>query len=346
MHLIRNLFCAMGSVLIASLLLTVPVTARAQDEPAPGWRVAWDFLVENVCIDANNQPLPGVSPLDEPAACPSQRKLAIGERLPYHKRDWAMIAERDMRPNGYQQSDSFPVRTIYGPAVVQTYDFGDTPRAFGRFDDGDGGQIAFFTAQSASFGITEDGGAGLQLFLGPACKPVDSWIVVDSSFAARPACQTLARLTRLAWLCWLRLDDAFTRWHVQPVSYRDRVHGRLGRVVLSTLVSEHFGGRDVEAADHLERMYFTRELGYTRWERWQNLSRHDRPSDRQGAAMLAAQDRCEPGLGAPAAGAVWVMTDCREWTQMVPPADPAGDSPGFWLDKLRDNAATKATFLP
>jgi hypothetical protein len=133
---------------------------------------------------------------------------------------------------------------------------------------------------------------------------------------------------------------------VQPVTYRDTLRGRPGRVTLQTLVSEHFGGEDVEGADHLERMYFTQSLGYTRWERWQNLAVHDRAADRRQAEALAASDRCEPGLGAPSARAGWLMIDCREWTQIEPSTDPAGDLPNFWVERLRSDPATKAIFAP
>ncbi len=331
------------AIVLAVGAFALPSPSRAQAVP-PVWREAWGFLVEDVCTDGSDHPLPGASPLDGGGACSRQRKLRVGERLPYHKQDWPGDADRDTHPEGYQRSDSFPVPSTLGPAVVQDYDFGDEPRAFGRFDDGDGGQVAFLGAGTASFGITEDGGAGLQFFLGPGCAPEDGWVIVDRSFAERTSGQMLARITRNADRCPQRLGYAFTRWHVQPVSFRDSTNGRTGRVTLSTLVSEHFGGKDVDGADHLERMYFTHALGYTRWERWQNLSVHDRPRDRQQAAELAASDRCEPGLGAPSAASRWAMVDCREWTQIVPPADPAGDPPGFWLDRLRAQAATRSMF--
>ncbi len=337
----RSLSC----LLLATPLLISPPEAQAQNVP-PAWHEAWNFLVENVCVDAAHQVLPGVSPLDEASACPHQRKLAIGERLPYHKRDWPGLNDRTTHPDGYQQSDSFPVSTRFGLAVIQTYDFGDSPRAFGQFDQGDGGQVAFLSAKTASFGITEDGGAGLQFFIGPDCQTLDSWVIVDSSFADRSFGQLLARITRQIKACPAHLGYAFTRWHVQPVSYRDSVRGQPGRVTLQTLVSEHFGGKDVEGADHLERMYFTQPLGYTRWERWQNLAVHDRSADRKQAEALAASDRCEAGLGPPSASAGWLMVDCREWTQMKPPANAAGDPPNFWVERLRNEPATQAMFAP
>ena len=329
------------------LLLASP--AQAADAP-PGWEAAWDVLVQDVCVDAANRPITGATPLDGANLCPRRRKLAIGERLPYHKHDWPGAADRDARPGGYQASDSIPIRTSLGPAVLQTYDFGDLPRRFGVLDQGDGGQVAFFTGTSAAFGVTEDGGAGLQLFIGPGCAPVDGWVIVDRGFAMQPAGEALARITRNPRLCPDRLGYAYTRWRVQPVSYRTMARGRPGRAELPTLVSEHFGGRSVAAADHLERFQFTQALGYTRWERWQNLAVHDRAADRSQAAALAATGRCAPGLGPPDAGlpevGPWVMLDCREWTQIVPPDDPAGDPPGPWLNRLRQHPATASMFGP
>lgn len=326
------------------LLLAMPQAARAQDAAPPAWREAWDFLVENVCVDARDRPLVGVSPLDGPARCTRRRKLEVGELLPYRRRDWSDLADRAKYPDGYQQSDSVPVRTTMGPAVVQATDFGDTPRRFGQFEPGDGGQVVFFTAGSASIGLTEDGGAGLQFFIGPGCTPLDAWVIVDSSFPARPAGEMVARITRRRTACPDRLGYAFTRWSVQPVTFRYRAGGTIGRVTLTTLVTDHFGGSTVDRANNLERMYFTHELGYTRWERWQNLSRQDNATERQHAAAMAANDRCAPELGPPATSTQWVLVDCREWTQMVPPLAPGGDRPDFWLDRLRDYPETRAIF--
>ena len=39
-----------------------------------------------------------------------------------------------------------------------------------------------------------------------------------------------------------------------------------------------------------------------------------------------------------------VMVDCREWTRIVPPADPAGDRPGFFIDALRARPDLPAFF--
>ena len=322
------------SVVLAVLLLRA-FPAAAGDAPA-GFAAAWAFMIQSVCVDAADHVRPGMSPLD--TACTTSRTLRIGERLPYHKRDWPGRGDVSAQPDGYQQSDSFPVMTQDGPAVVQTYDFGDAQRRFGRFDPGDGGQLIRFSALTESVVRTEDGGAGRQTFFGPACSPRDSWVLVDRGFEAQTAGSLLARLTRRQDRCPAHLNDAFTQWHVAPLTYRVATATGLGsRTIatrtMATLVSEHYGGAGIATAAHLERMYFTHALGYTRWERWENLAIHDRPADRRQAEALAASGRCAPLLGPPAAQG-WIMTDCREWTRIAAPDSPAGDPPGFWYDRL------------
>jgi hypothetical protein len=76
----------------------------------------------------------------------------------------------------YQASDSVVERRAGRTLVVQTFDFGTDGRVFGRFDGGrgDGGQVLLFIGDWASFAMTEDGGGGVQWFIGKTCRsPVD-----------------------------------------------------------------------------------------------------------------------------------------------------------------------------
>ena len=236
------------------------------------------------------------------------------------------------------------MRTSSGLAVLQTTDFGDDRRKFGQFDLGDGGQVAVFSDTSVSMGLTEDGGAGLQFFLGPNCQAMNAWVIVDRRFATQPAGDMVARITRNPAACPGRMGYAFTQWDVQPVDFRTSSGGRQGHAVLSTLITEHYGGHTIDAASNMERMYFTRELGYTRWERWQNVTRRPSAADRQAAVTFARTGRCEPQRPSPSTASEWVMIDCREWTQMAPPAAPGGDPASFWLDRLRRYPITQAMF--
>ena len=329
----------------------------ASDAPA-GWELAYDYLVQDVCLDAAGLVVTGASPLDGPERCPRHRDLRVGERLPYHKHDWASRDDAPRLPAGYQRSDSFPIRsTSLGVAVVQTFDFGDPPRGFDRFDVGDGGQIAIFSPRSVSFGLTEDAGDGLQFFYGAACAtggPIerlhDSWVLVDASFARSRSGETLARITKWRDRCPDRLGNAFTRWHERTLSLHVRSAGRETRRSVTLLISDHFGGRNPELANHLERFYFARELGLLRWERWENLARPGDAMVRAGvdlaahAAALAASGRCDDIAEAPAPTGMWLMIDCRQWTNVVAPRDPVGDPPGFWVDRLRGYEASADLF--
>jgi len=147
--------------------------------------------------------------------------------------------------------------------------------------------------------------------------------------------ETVARLRDLRRdrqdICPTSLNAAYTRWFVRPVRYRD-APGQGAPATLMTLVSEHFGGADPATADHLERFYFTRELGGTRWERWQNAATDRRAA--QAAHWFAATGRCSAAQP-PAGGAPLVLVDCREWTRIVPSGDPAGDPAGFFIAAIR-----------
>jgi len=204
------------------------------------------------------------------------------------------------------------------------------------------------SANAASFAATEDGGGGFQLFVGPGCAGrvspaglLGSWLIAlfDPSREAALQGEAVAHLANLREgrqeSCPARLNAALTRWYVMPVRYRG-AEGQGTPVTLTTLISEHYGGERREDADHVERFYFTRELGSTRWERWQNLAGSRNFSAAQLARMssdFAASGRCSKA--ATPEGAAFIMIDCREWTLIVPPDDPKGDRPGFFLDAVR-----------
>src|SRR5262249_33477009 len=115
-------------------------------------------------------------------------------------------------------------------------------------------------------------------------------------------------------------------------------------------VGDHCGGRDPELANHLERFYFARALGLVRWEHWENLARPGDPAERTDvdarAATLAASERCEAVEEPPASTGRWLMTDCRQWTNLVAARDPAGDPTAFWVDRLRRYDASADLFAP
>jgi hypothetical protein len=339
------------------------IAASAQDASLTASEATLrDFLVQNVCRDAGGAVVVGISPIDGDGRCTAQRDLRPGERLPYHKHDHPSPEERVGAPLGYQRHDSFPVETAaFGTVVEHSYDFGaGEGRRFGVFDTGsDGGDIAIFSPGIVSFGATEDGGAGFQLFAGECTGPVEpaalthSWIVAafDPDRRAPLQGEAIARLNDLTVghqdKCPSRFGSAFTDWRVVPFRYR-AAPGQGAPITLTTLISEHYGGADRATADHVERFYFTRELGSTRWERWQNADGNARlPAAKiaEQAAWFAGTGRCSPPE-MPGGGARMVLIDCREWTRIEPPADPAGDRPGFFIDTIRGRPGAPTFFAP
>jgi hypothetical protein len=325
-----------------------------------------DFLVQNVCLDAGGAVLAGISPIDGDRRCAAQRDLRPGERLPYHKHDHPSPDQRDGTPSGYQRHDSFPVETAgFGAVVEHSFDFGaGEGRRFGVFDSGsDGGDVVILSPGTVSIGATEDGGAGFQLFVGECTGPVGpaalthSWIVVafDPGRPAPLEGETIARLNDLTAghqeTCPSRFNPAFTSWRVAPFRYR-AAPGQGMPLTLTSLISEHYGGASRVTADHVERFYFTRELGGTRWERWQNAKGNAQFSAAKiagRAAGFAGTGRCsvpEMPPETPGGGAPLVLVDCREWTRIEPPSDASGDRPGFFIDAIRARRDAPAFFAP
>jgi hypothetical protein len=346
----------MGIATACALLLGLEV---AQAEPVATAETVRDFMVQNVCLDAAGTVRIGTSPLDGAASCPRQRDLLPGERLPYHKHDHPSPEDRLTAPDGYQRHNSFPVETTdLGLVVEHSFDFGAGGRRFGEFDRGsDGGDVAVISDGAVSLGATEDGGGGFTLWVGD-CRGVvgpealtRSWLILEFDPSRRESMrgETVARLNAVRgdrMVCPARLNPALTSWRVAPFAYRARPDQ--GPVVtLTSLISDHYGGADPDTADHVERFYFTRELGGTRWERWQNARGNRQFSAAviaQRAAWFATTGRC--GMTEPPAGeARMVLIDCREWTLIVPPADPAGDPPGFWIEAIRARLGAPAFFL-
>jgi hypothetical protein len=320
-----------------------------------------DFMIQNVCLDTFGAVVLGVSPIDADPRCAGQRDLRPAERLPYHKHDHPGLADRTAAADGYQRHDSFPVETVgLGELVEHSFDFGaGEGRRFGAFDEpSDGGDIAVLSPGRVSIGATEDGGGGFVLWVGECDGPLQpdalthSWLIAeyDVSHPGSLQGETIARLGRVRpgeHACPTRFVGAYTDWKVRPVKYR-AAPSQGEPVMLTTLISEHYNNSRRERADQVERFYFTRELGGTRWESWVNRNgnaEHSGAAIAEAAARFAASGRCS-AAEPPEGGVAYVLLDCREWTRTVPPTDPAGDRPGFFIDAIRRRPDNPAFFAP
>jgi hypothetical protein len=342
-------------LVLSALCALAAARPNASARAADARQAAIDVLVQDVCVDDHDHVMPDVTPLDDGGRCTRTRDLRVGEALPYHKDDWANDAGRATRPQGLQRSDSFPVRARGELLIVDTFQFGAGP-SFDRFSPGDGGQIIRVSRDAASVILTQDS-KGLKYFFGSRCtvppqpEALDgSWILFELPAMSERVSALTAHLQQTLdpARCPKHLASAYTEFYRADVRYRaDEAH-HLTRPLYS-IVTDHFSNTSVSGSGSMERMYFTKALGLTRWERWQNLdmAQDDGKGDYQRrAARLRASGRCDIRRPAPGRPGSWVLVDCREWTNLIGSGRDAGarPPPAFWIRQLEDNPATDRFF--
>lgn len=124
--------------------------------------------MQRICLDEQGKPT-RMLPIE--AACLRSRHQRADDVATYRKHDWPNALGEPEIALGYQASDSVIQRRGGQRLFVQTFDFGNAPSTFGRFDGGkgDGGRVAVLVGEWSSYAMTEDGGGGVQWFLGEAC---------------------------------------------------------------------------------------------------------------------------------------------------------------------------------
>lgn len=331
------------SIRSAAVLLAALPAALAALAPAPQPLRAdpelLDYLIQDVCLDARGQPAPG-----DPALCARRRNLQVGEPTPYLVRDFDAAIPGHL---GYQASTSFPVRGADGGAMVMVvknlasgfapdfkFEFSPARDSFDLIDVSHG--------HFASVIRTSDGGCFDQAFTGVErprglADRSGGWILfpLDSAPSHWPA-QSIRegrtwklQLTRDVGACANSTALGLTRW-TAPAT----VTFETGRK-LKAIRSDHFASTRLgDANNALERFYFTREYGFSRWEAWLPLERcqADLRDGRckAGRADYALLSRCAeldraakqtPGLMR-LGGQDWVRVDCRDQTRYTPLARP------------------------
>jgi hypothetical protein len=81
---------------------------------------------------------------------------------------------------------------------------------------------------------------------------------------------------------------------------------------MQAVIVDHHGGGDPNRSDHIERFYFTRVYGLTRWERWN----------------VAAAPATGVACNGPTREGRFVRADCRDWTNVV--LNGEGWAPQAW----------------
>lgn len=315
----------LAPLLFVAGLPAAPASMTAEDPLAP-------YMVQSVCLDARGAPMPGRLPFE--SGCDRTRPLSAGDPLPYRKHDWPSVEHAAALPRGYQASDSLRGTLLGRPAILQAFDFGGGTRAFGRLDRGDGGQAVLLLDDTASAGMTEDASGGIQWFQSPDCRagaPSPGWLFAE--LPLREAWQErVVRLgiTHAPGECPAGFGPSLTRWRTArtDLPWRESATGAASTTPAEILVSEHFGGSSIAGANHLERFWFARGLGLTRWERWENPASSRLPGRERMAEIMATSHRCPAiAFGEPPAPG-WQLVDCRTWTNMVR-AQPGAPLPGL-----------------
>ncbi|RVT96269.1 hypothetical protein EOD42_14245 [Rhodovarius crocodyli] len=196
--------------------------------------------------------------------------------------------------------------------VVQTFDFASSFEAFDVRDPGDGGDAIRVGPWGVAIYLTQDPGGGRQYMQGVDCPAGGGWLLWrDTPRGNWMEAEVQVAITRAADECPQRWNWSATRWRLADMawSWRDN-RGGTGEVTRATIVSEHYGGRYRETADHMERFFFAERLGKVRWERWEQRGRSTRGDLDAMAAQTAT--RCPAGPE-PAPGPTWLRVDCRHW---------------------------------
>lgn len=349
-----NLFCHMQRsklLLIAfALLCTLPgqthaATVRPTLQPVftdPGPAIVpaptadsgssvSDFLIQDVCTDAKGK----VIALDPASpACTHRRNLQYGEKLPYHKTDQHGSDANPAAANGYQRSDSFPVSKD-SSLVGHTLDFGVGGGTFGRKDANDGFNLYETRGTYASAIATQDAVGGIQYFIAPTCVNgngnEDSWGLFPTAMKGTGSNLFSLQIASTPDACPGNFAQSYTAWEFpsSPLTYTNGTK-------LVTALSYHYASPTVAASDHLEKFYFTREYGATRWERWERPNTPYHSQEKERAASKAALGVCNgPSVTYDSAGP-WYLVDCREWTNIIPDTNPSSK----WYNPLSWNIPT------
>lgn len=294
-------------VLVAAWVLPVPA-ARA--EPVA------DFMVMEVCLDPDGAILAGTSPID--ATCGPRRKIAGGEVPPYRLRNWP--------PGNGDCAGGLIVK--YNVPVIRD----DVTRivSFSNHADGcdtnDGAEVARGLSvqwhdDQFGFIMASWSPVAMSSFQSPLCSAGSGgperfyrgWVIAPETlpepgkpgWGVFPSHLTTGPAPGPSDACPERFASGLTVWIVDDMVFGA---GSSETTPLRAVVSHHYSrsslaGDGPGAAMQMERTYWTREFGLTRWEKWARDDwtnpRSQRPAT-ELAHSLFARLRCNRPYALPA----------------------------------------------
>lgn len=332
-----------STLFACALTVAIASTSNAQVSPE-----LYDYLVQDVCIDSSQQAIAG-----DPATCANRRDIGVYEPSPYIMTDYDTVFGVS-----YSGFNSIPVQGEDGQTRIMT-----VKSLEGGFDAnytysfnaarGDGFDLADISFSNyASFIRTFDGGCFDQLWsrrpggtspssraggwiLFPLTSAPSTWPLINS----RNQSTYKIQLSNVAG-CSNGSSNGVTYWN-PPANYQFETNK-----VLRAIRSDHFASQNLSSQNNaLERFYFTKEYGFTRWEAWVPRSRCIQEAAQVPAFQLRPDCYPEyPWLSTPPAapevdlrarcqvmnvsatpepdidrwgGQDWVRVDCRDQTRYV-----------------------------
>jgi hypothetical protein len=357
---------------ILPVLLLAGLLAAMSSRPASAEHIS-DWMIMDVCTDAKDAIQPGIAPTDP--ACTKKRKIRPGETPPYRLRGWPA----NDGCHGVNSKWNMPVAKAGSVRIVSVTEETGEGCLDGAGSDDDsfkGASVQWFDAGYA-FIMGSWSAVGLSSFESPLCQqaPASShrffrgWVIAPAiipqpgvpSWGVFPSKLLAGKTAAPVGPCPKQYQRALTLWIMDDAEFRG--------MKLRAIVSHHFANTDPEGdgpgpAQQVERTYWTREFGLTRWEKW---ARDDwtHPRSHQRALPLAktlfARGRCStpfslpakvsPGLRTepgkaddtysqvfidPRSGErhTWYMTLCDDWTNLLRSPPAAGGNRSASVDAL------------
>lgn len=296
----------------------------------PAWAQApatiADYMVMDVCVDADDAIVPGLVPGD--AGCERRRNIQPGEPPPYELRNF-------LNPGGDCPTDGGTVAKLNLPVtrdgqtriVSSTLSLPVSPCSGARGRPGrvgEGGASIQWHDEAYGFIMGSYSPVALSIYQTPLCRNDSTssrrffrgWVIAPASvpavgqgghgvFESRLATGAASALPQA---CPTRYRRALTTWLVTPMRYT------AGRELVS-VVSSHFAqvsrdGLSPGATMQMEQTYWTREFGLSRWEKW---AREDwvHPRSHRSAPDLARELRQRGRCGPPTGGTFEVSSRTR-----------------------------------
>ena len=328
-----------------------------------------DFMVQDVCLDSEGRVIPGMSPVDR--GCRRRRNLRSGDLIPYHltkviEGGVACGKRRLIRDNllwthngvtrvvGAVQIEkdackrSTPIPAYYSVRWADD-EFGFIMGAWSRGDDG-GSVGGGLTPQCAKAPHTSR-------------RFFRNWVLA-SARVPKPGEIGFGVFSKLGSFHGLPPEDADcpTRYPSRYLAAwtRDQFHYSSG-LSLDTIVSHPYSQTDDKGetpgrGKQMERTYWTREFGQSRWESWKREDYYGRKAKKTATELAESFNEtgtCSPpmsisgmvtpslrlspmeqrnGVYSQVATDIstgerhrWIMAACQDMTETIDPVNRGGD---------------------